>query len=376
MTARRKSRLTEDERELVRSDANRIDKDKKLKRLGKRIAMALKSAGHTRAIIDDRRNKSVGPDEKPLVKRRIRRNAKQTSAVMLKCCTIPEIIKTQHGSVRAVYMNQCKCTLCPRCAKLKAAAARRRAISVVDELAKKGHRFSLITVTVPHTKRDSLETVADALLLCCRALTKSEEFKKYVRHYARGVETTKTANGYHVHAHFIVDGLYWPKEDLKDHWIEIVRRACGRRATRNGVDVRGLKDTGKGIMEAIGYPFKVADLKKFSADELVELWRVFKGRHLQQMCKAWGKRAREIEEADDAGAEQLAVAEGIEYVRFSKVLKDVRNRDDGAIEIARQIHDYLMSEGPQATAEALAAYLSKPKTLPKALRHSPSSRFT
>lgn len=351
------------DRDLAQREVHELDSSPRLRELRKHVANALRKGGHARALVDRRRLKSLGPDERPLAKTRRRRNAAQTAAQMLDCGKVPSVVARKGKNVERIYLRQCRSLLCPRCAKLRAAALRVRLGRVIQELIKERERFSLITLTLPHTRQDSLELLVEILNNALRVFTRCKEFKTHVRGYVRAVETTRKQRGYHVHAHLFVAAGFWPMDEIKRCWIDIVRKVSGRVVTPNGVDVRGLMDAGKGLSEVVGYCVKFLDLARYSRDEIVELWRVLKGRHMVQCCRKWGKLAKKLEaqaieqaeaKAKEAGDEQL------ELLRFVDLVKDVRAGKPDAVETCQQVIRYLVKTGLPKVAALVSDIVAAP----------------
>ena len=120
----------------------------------------------------------------------------------------------------------------------------------------------------------------------------------------------------------------------------------------------GIKDVGKGILEAIGYPFKVQDLATMPKAELCQLLFATKGRHLIQMCRKWSRRAAQLETEREAKEAGLALADGSESFSFIEKLADVRAGDREAFELLLEAGQLLRIQGVMSVAATVFAFLS------------------
>lgn len=207
-------------------------------------------------------------------------------------------IKDNH--VVGVIRNRCRCRACPVCDSLLAAETRRGLKLLFEDRAATGGRFSMITVTLPHNRKDSAKALVDLLFAAMSKFHRSPVFKRYVRGWVRGVEVPWNGeNGFNPHAHYLVEAAMWPKEEIKSLWTTCVKRVGGPHVPPHGTHVKGIADVGKGLMEAVGYPFKVRDLSDMPAPELCQLLYATKGRHLTQLCSPWAKRFKQLVGDDD-----------------------------------------------------------------------------
>lgn len=238
------------------------------------------------------------------------------------CGQWPVVIDFKGGGVQSVLVGQCRIRGCPYCANLLAAKRRERIWRVVEELHNKGAKFSLLTLTLRHCAQDNLEDLLRVLSRALRNLTQSRFFKRDVRGYARSIEITKRgSNGFHPHCHMIIQAGFLKLPELIACWKKCVRDAGGRDVEDQSVDLKGLTNPRKGLEEAIGYAFKAAELLEFSREEVVELLRVTREKHLSQCSRAWGRRAKQLEEEAEKADEDVRVNDGVERVSLVTVAR-------------------------------------------------------
>lgn len=220
-------------------------------------------------------------------------------------------VRIKDNHVVGVIRNRCRCRACPVCDSLLAAETRRGLKLLFEEREAAGGRFSMITVTIPHSRKDSAKTLVDLVFAAMSKFHRSPVFKRYVRGWVRGVEVPwNPENGFNPHAHYLVEASLWPKEEIKALWSACMRRVGGPEVPPHGTHVKGIADVGAGLMEAVGYPFKVADLSGMPAAELCELLRATKGRHLTQLSGPWAKRLKALSDDADDLADVLDEGEG------------------------------------------------------------------
>ncbi|MCA8916702.1 MAG: protein rep [Planctomycetes bacterium] len=271
------------------------------------------------------------------------------------CGVYPVALILSQGRVSRVLRNQCGNRGCPVCDSLRAARIRRGLGEVVAERMKAGARFSLITLTMPHRRGDMAQKLVCHLTAGLRKFQQTEGFKQNVRSWARGIEVPwSAANGFHPHAHYIVEAKIWPKEEIKQVWIECMARAGGPAVLPNGAHVKGVKDAGKGLMEAVGYPFKIMDLNSIPFLELVELLYATRNRRLVSMCRTWSGRIKHLLEDRAAEAAGLDLADGVDCVSFGEVRLRARTGDRAALRLMVEAAELLeRSAGTRSLAQGL-----------------------
>ena len=246
--------------------------------------------------------------------------AKNAEAIS-NCGTVPAALLIGPNGCEAVYRNQCRERMCIVCATLKGARHRTALVALIDEKLRSGARFTLLTLTIPHTRYHSLAALLAVLFKALKLFRRTAFFKKNICGWARGVEITwGERHGFHPHVHYIVEAGFINMKNLHTAWAKCVRKAGGGEVALEGVDLKGLKSS-KGLNEAIGYPFKAKGLAEWPEEKVLELARAVKGRHLYQACRKWSKRIKRLEdEAKDAAQIEAET----EVVRFVEFLEDVR----------------------------------------------------
>ncbi|MCB9893543.1 MAG: protein rep [Planctomycetes bacterium] len=271
------------------------------------------------------------------------------------CGDYPVAFILSQGRVTRVLRNQCGNRGCPVCDSLRAARIRRGLGEVVAERMKAGARFSLITLTMPHRRGDMAQKLVCHLTAALRKFQQTEGFKQNVRSWARGIEVPwSAATGFHPHAHYIVEAKLWPKDEIKRLWIDCMTRAGGPAVLPNGAHVKGVKDAGKGLMEAVGYPFKVMDLNTIPFLELVELLYATRNRRLVSVCRTWSHRIRHLLEDRAAESAGLDLADGTDWLSFAEVRLRARTGDRAALRLMFEAAELLeRGAGTRALAQGL-----------------------
>lgn len=99
--------------------------------------------------------------------------------------------------------------LCPVCAAKIAAQRAEELQYVLKNAQEAGHQIAMVTLTVRHDRTDSLKSVWDAVAAGWHRVTSGAPWKRLVaRHgiagWAKAVEVTHGANGWHVHVHAVI----------------------------------------------------------------------------------------------------------------------------------------------------------------------------
>lgn len=263
----------------------------------------------------------------------------KTADAIERCGTWPAALKVSADGCGGFYRNQCRERLCPVCATLKGARHRAALVGIIDERLAQGARFTLLTLTFPHTSNDNLKDLLRILFKALALFRKTAFFRKHIRGWARGVEITRKDNGFHPHAHFIIEAGFLSIDALHAAWLKCIVKAGGRPPTREGVDVKRLKQ-GQGLNEAIGYPFKVSSLAKWPESCIVDLAEATKRRHMYQACRKWSRR---IKEREDELEVLMLNDSGSEVILFRDFLEDLRQGDTEAQGMALSVLQLLAS---------------------------------
>ncbi|MEZ5992262.1 MAG: protein rep [Planctomycetota bacterium] len=261
---------------------------------------------------------------------------------LARCGLWPAALKLSPSGCQAVYRNQCREPLCPVCSTLKGSRHRAALVGVIEERLQADARFTLMTLTIRHHAGDKLKDLIRILFEALKKLRNTAFFKKHVRGWARGIEVTwNETNGFHPHAHYIVEGAYMGLDALHETWAECVRKVGGLGVSREGIDLKGLA-SGQGLNEAIGYPFKVRDLATWPEAKVLELAKATKRRHLYQACRKWSGRIKQRE----VELESLHSCDNESHVvLFRNYIEEVRSGEFEACEAAQSVLALLCAAG-------------------------------
>lgn len=241
-----------------------------------------------------------------------------------------------------VFRNQCRDRLCSVCAAIKAARHRATLVAVVNSRRAYGAKFSLVTLTIPHSSEDKLAALLDVLFGAMSRFRRRAFFNRNFRGWARGIEVTyRAAHGFHPHVHFIVEAPYIALDELHATWAECVLEAGGGIVQRQGVDIKGLTD-GKGLNEAIGYPFKAAELSTMPADKVLELARAIKHRRMFSCARKWNQLARKLEAERRTFGEMENLTEVVLFCDFAQRL---RRSEPAALEALSSVMALIQAMG-------------------------------
>lgn len=275
------------------------------------------------------------------------------------CGDYPAAIVVKDGRVTQVFRNRCRCRGCPVCGSLLAADTRSVLDLLTAERMRHGARFSMITLTMPHAATDLAQKLLSHLFAATSRFQRAAGFRKHVGGWARGVEVPWSAeSGYHPHVHYLVEASMWPMAEIKALWTRCMLSVGGPHVPPHGAHVKGIKDGKKGMIEVVGYPFKVADLSTMPLAELCQLLYATKGRHLTQFCRPWTKRIGVLVEQQKAQAQGLALADGTETFGFVDLLSRARRGDWKACQLLLDVQQHLASNPATVkVGENLAAML-------------------
>lgn len=247
---------------------------------------------------------------------------------MRQCGEVPAAILLKKGRVYKVLRAQCHCRGCPVCESLRAARTRRALKLLVAERVAAGGRFSLITVTMPHQRTDLAQRLVALLFKALGRFQRSAPFRRHVFNWARGIEMPwSPENGFHPHAHYLVEATLWPKEEIKELWTRCMSAVGGPLVLPNGTHIKGLKDAGKGLKEVAGYPFKVQDLSTMPLAELCQLLFATRCRHLTQLSRPYARRTEILVAEDKASVDDDSSEERVETVAYLGLYHQARRGD-------------------------------------------------
>lgn len=114
--------------------------------------------------------------------------------------------------------------VCPECASMITEYRRNELKVACENALAQGLQISMLTLTVPHYVKDSLESVLDGISAALRKLKNRKVFKKVAQEIGlvgniRTLEATYGANGWHPHFHI----LLFTKSELNDQELNILQ---------------------------------------------------------------------------------------------------------------------------------------------------------
>lgn len=184
------------------------------------------------------------------------------------CGDTLRFIRREDGSLRLYQAYFCKNKLCPMCNWRRSMKYSYQTSRIVDEAIKrqpKG-RFLFLTLTVKNVPGDELNGTISQLTKSFDRLFKRAKVMKNLIGYLRSVEVThnEKENTYHPHIHVLImvkssyfagKNNYISQEEWGDMWSQSLKVDYIPM-----VDIRSVKETGKGlkgaILETAKYPTK------------------------------------------------------------------------------------------------------------------------
>jgi Replication protein len=143
------------------------------------------------------------------------------------------LFKNGDSPVISGLMRCNSATACVVCSSRIAIARGKWLASVFDSAIDKGYTVSMLTLTVPHKKGDSLETLLAAMEAAYTNVQGTIAYKDarllYGAYFVRSLEVTHGKNGYHPHFHVAIihkPGLNWDiyRREIADAWCKNVQR--------------------------------------------------------------------------------------------------------------------------------------------------------
>jgi hypothetical protein len=133
-----------------------------------------------------------------------------------------------------------------------------------------------LTLTLKHSDTP-LTAQVDRLLQCIRELRADKVWKKHVAGGVQAIELTYRRNTerWHVHAHLIITGTYFPRPLILKAWLRVT-------GDSHIVDIRPIHDRAKAVHYVARYVGKPLDPETWPAAKLREYAHAMKGRRLLQ----------------------------------------------------------------------------------------------
>lgn len=202
------------------------------------------------------------------------------------CGDVLRFIQLPDDSLKLYQAYFCKNKLCPMCnwrRSMKYSAQVGQIIDVAVSREPKG-RFLFLTLTVKNVEGKDLDSTLRALTQGFNRLFKYQKVKKNMIGAVRSVEVTynEKEGNYHPHIHvllFVRPGYFSGRGEnyiSQEEWTDFWRRAM-KLPYVPVVDVRAVKDTGKGIkgaiLETAKYPMKPMDISLDKADVVEDVYQ-------------------------------------------------------------------------------------------------------
>lgn len=185
------------------------------------------------------------------------------------CGELLQFIQQEDGSLKLYQAYFCKNKLCPMCNWRRSMKYSYQTSRIIDEAIKQNPkgRFLFLTLTVKNVPGDALNDTISQLTKSFDRLFRRAKVQKNLLGYLRSVEVTHNAeqNTYHPHIHVLMmvkssyfsgtSNNYITQEEWGDMWSQSLKVDYVPM-----VDIRAVKETGKGlkgaILETAKYPTK------------------------------------------------------------------------------------------------------------------------
>jgi hypothetical protein len=228
-----------------------------------------------------------------------------------RCCANFTALVCENGhSFRAVPDYRCHLPFCPNCWETKSHRELQRTLPKFLQAIKNDPSLIIAfnTLTVKSDNGRSLVKGCRKLKTDFKALRRQKVWKNCVGGFGRVENTFSKKFGWHPHLHSILLlKNYIPQTALSDAWSGVTGGSMV-------VDIRTVHDVATGLVEAIKYPFKPADLRKLGKSQIDEMLEM-KG---ERLGVSFGVLFG-LEVDDDLGAE--TDTEYTEFIEATKVLE-------------------------------------------------------
>ena len=142
------------------------------------------------------------------------------------CCQKPiRFHCLNDGFLKVVHNNHCYVPGCPHCDRHKS-SRKAKGVQLLMALMK-DPRY--LTLTIQHDADESFKQQGERLNKAVRKFRRLTDYKDHVDSGIWFQQTTHKDAGWHRHPHVIIDGSYWPKEDLARAWNSVGGGFCDIR---------------------------------------------------------------------------------------------------------------------------------------------------
>ncbi|MBA7495688.1 hypothetical protein ES702_06277 [subsurface metagenome] len=142
------------------------------------------------------------------------------------CCQKPiRFHCLNDGFLKVVHNNHCYVPGCPHCDRHK--SSRKSKIVQLLMALMKDPRY--LTLTLQHDADESFKEQGERLNKAVRKFRRLTDYKDHVDSGIWFQHATNKDAGWHRHPHVVIDGSYWPKEDLAEAWNSVGGGFCDIR---------------------------------------------------------------------------------------------------------------------------------------------------
>jgi hypothetical protein len=214
------------------------------------------------------------PTKKDIIKR-LEKISHKDALRMKQCCSLFKHLTCGQHTLRSYPTFRCKKLFCPDCAAERAnRLSRQTEAKIAEAMQTNKGRLCLLTLTMKNAA--TLDGGLSNLKKAFTQFKRKKVFKERIKGYFGGFEYTfnPKTNDFHVHLHLIIlRGKFWNQSDISDAWRDVTGDSFI-------VDIREIKDAGKGVKEVCKYVVKSNDLMKMPDDKFLEVVKMKKGTRL------------------------------------------------------------------------------------------------
>jgi len=215
------------------------------------------------------------------------------------CCSCTELRRGESGSVQCIP-QRCRDRACPSCSVRRSIDVGERAANAVQKL--DAPRFC--TLTMPAVNAP-LRTQLRQMRYAFAELRKQRRWMRAVVGGVYTIQITRNARTglWHPHLHCIIDGDYFPQDQLRECWRESLNRTTDLWSVEPDdaliVDIRAVPSRNKAAKYIARYVCSPNEIATWSADAIREYCDATKG---QRMITLFGSLhgVKLIEKEDDA----------------------------------------------------------------------------
>ncbi len=211
------------------------------------------------------------PTKKDIIKR-LEKISHKDALRMKQCCSLFKHLTCGQHTLRSYPTFRCKKPFCPDCAAERAnRLSRQTEAKIAEAMRTNKGRLCFLTLTMKNAA--TLDGGLSNLKKSFANFKRKKVFKERIKGYFGGFDYTfnSKTNDFHVHLHLIIlRGKFWKQSDISDAWRDVTGDSFI-------VDIREIKDAGKGVKEVCKYAVKPNDLMKMPDDKFLEVVKMKKG---------------------------------------------------------------------------------------------------